>query len=208
MHRRLLCPGGAATDGKVCLSLLGTWAGQAWDPAATTLRNVIFDGLQQHILAGVNDRPGEPYYNEPDLPDDPARSVAYNEEARLLTLRGLLHLASRPLDKCAGILGAHLRAHGPALLDRTRREIAGADAAEPEPAAEEPEAEEPEAEEPAAEEPVVNSEQEGESTAPHPYTSLSYRDRAGGFLRGLEDMVSPRIGGTGIFSALQCSPSE
>ena len=137
MHRRLLCPGGAATDGKVCLSLLGTWAGQAWDPAATTLRNVIFDGLQQHILAGVNDRPGEPYYNEPDLPDDPARSVAYNEEARLLTLRGLLHLASRPLDKCAGILGAHLRAHGPALLDRARRENAGADAVEPEPAAEE-----------------------------------------------------------------------
>jgi hypothetical protein len=149
---------------------------------------VLFDGLLQHVLAGVSDRPGEPYYNEPGLPDDPRRSAAYSEEARLLSLRGLLHLASRPLEACAGIVAAHLGARGAPLLERTRREHAG-DAGQPGGPTDEPE---PEPGAGAAAEPVAAEEPAAEPAAgPRPYASVGYRDRAGGFLRGLRELAAP-----------------
>ncbi|GIL78402.1 hypothetical protein Vretifemale_7873, partial [Volvox reticuliferus] len=45
-------------DGKVCLSLLGTWAGPSWDPAMSTILQVLVS-IQSMILVS------DPYYNEP-----------------------------------------------------------------------------------------------------------------------------------------------
>lgn len=44
-------------DGKVCLSLLGTWAGPGWDPAISTLSQVLVS-IQAQIMNEA------PYYNE------------------------------------------------------------------------------------------------------------------------------------------------
>ena len=43
---------------QVCLSLLGTWAGPSWDPAMSTLMQVLIS-IQSMILVT------DPYYNEP-----------------------------------------------------------------------------------------------------------------------------------------------
>ncbi|KXZ45434.1 hypothetical protein GPECTOR_54g174 [Gonium pectorale] len=45
-------------EGKVCLSLLGTWAGPSWDPAMSTILQVLVS-IQSMILVS------DPYYNEP-----------------------------------------------------------------------------------------------------------------------------------------------
>ncbi|GFR41567.1 hypothetical protein Agub_g2287, partial [Astrephomene gubernaculifera] len=45
-------------EGKVCLSLLGTWAGPSWDPAMSTVLQVL---VSIHSMILVAD----PYYNEP-----------------------------------------------------------------------------------------------------------------------------------------------
>ena len=45
-------------DGKVCLSLLGTWQGEPWKPGESTLLQVVVS-LQAMILCE------EPWYNEP-----------------------------------------------------------------------------------------------------------------------------------------------
>ena len=43
-------------EGKVCLSLLGTWAGPGWDPAISTLSQVLIS-IQAQIMNEA------PYYN-------------------------------------------------------------------------------------------------------------------------------------------------
>jgi len=47
-------------DGKVCLSLLGTWTGPSWDPKSSTLLQVIVS-IQSLILVS------DPYFNEPGV---------------------------------------------------------------------------------------------------------------------------------------------
>jgi ubiquitin-protein ligase len=47
-----------AFNGKVCLSLLGTWAGPSWNPAQSTLLQVLVS-IQSLILVP------EPFFNEP-----------------------------------------------------------------------------------------------------------------------------------------------
>jgi len=77
-------------NGKVCLSLLGTWSGEPWDPARSTLLQVLVS-LQAMILCE------EPWYNEPGREVsygrtegyDPA-SQAYNRRIREQTVRHAL----------------------------------------------------------------------------------------------------------------------
>jgi len=45
-------------NGKVCLSLLGTWSGEPWKPSSSTILQVLVS-LQSLVLVA------EPYYNEP-----------------------------------------------------------------------------------------------------------------------------------------------
>ncbi|EMD42244.1 hypothetical protein CERSUDRAFT_147934, partial [Gelatoporia subvermispora B] len=72
-------------NGKVCLSLLGTWPGrpeEQWSPKSTLLQVVV--SIQSMILIDL------PYFNEPGYgqanPRD-ARSVAYNQEVTSNTIR-------------------------------------------------------------------------------------------------------------------------
>ncbi|VDC05755.1 unnamed protein product [Peniophora sp. CBMAI 1063] len=73
-------------EGKVCLSLLGTWPGrpeEQWQPGKSTLLQVIVS-IQSMILIDL------PYFNEPGYgqanPDNPA-SVSYNHNIRAQTTR-------------------------------------------------------------------------------------------------------------------------
>ena len=54
LHAACCCP---PADGKVCLSLLGTWSGPGWDPAISTLSQVLVS-IQAQIMNEA------PYYNE------------------------------------------------------------------------------------------------------------------------------------------------
>ena len=61
-------------DGKVCLSLLGTWAGESWDPKKSTLLQVLVS-IQAMIFCD------NPWNNEPgreNVPNSDERSKAYN----------------------------------------------------------------------------------------------------------------------------------
>ncbi|KAL5399756.1 hypothetical protein PMIN03_012613 [Paraphaeosphaeria minitans] len=68
------------SDGKVCLSLLGTWRGPSWDPNHSTLLQVLVS-IQAMILCE------DPWYNEPARDrKDSASSAAYNKTIRALTV--------------------------------------------------------------------------------------------------------------------------
>ena len=85
-------------DGKVCVSLLGTWSGQGsenWDPINSNLLQVLVS-IQGLIL--VN----EPYFNEPGYAsqkgttDGKKMSRVYNEMVILENLTSLIRLAENP----------------------------------------------------------------------------------------------------------------
>ncbi|TYJ53196.1 hypothetical protein B9479_006174 [Cryptococcus floricola] len=69
------------SDGKVCLSLLGTWAGPGWIPGQSTLLQVLIS-IQSLILCD------EPYCNEPGWANDGGspQSKAYNANVRRMVL--------------------------------------------------------------------------------------------------------------------------
>jgi Ubiquitin-conjugating enzyme len=73
-------------DGTVCLSLLGTWEGPAWEPKKSTLLQVLVS-IQGLVLVA------EPYFNEPGYEDDrgspdvETESAEYTQEIRRYTLQ-------------------------------------------------------------------------------------------------------------------------
>eukprot|EP00928_Gymnodinium_smaydae_P100706 TRINITY_DN9943_c0_g2_i1.p1 TRINITY_DN9943_c0_g2~~TRINITY_DN9943_c0_g2_i1.p1 ORF type:complete len:1065 (-),score=212.95 TRINITY_DN9943_c0_g2_i1:142-3336(-) len=103
-------------DGKVCLSLLGTWSGPAWDPERSTLLQVLVS-IQGLVLVE------EPYYNEPghecDAGTEQGRQASklYNEHARLLSLRAALNVVERPPLGFREIVAHHFAQNGKKLLD-------------------------------------------------------------------------------------------
>jgi len=72
--------------GKVCLSLLGTWAGPGWNASTSTLLQVLVS-IQGLILVP------DPYFNEPGYegsqgtPQGKAASKQYSEDIRKHTLQ-------------------------------------------------------------------------------------------------------------------------
>ncbi|WVR07973.1 hypothetical protein IAU60_005016 [Kwoniella sp. DSM 27419] len=68
-------------DGKVCLSLLGTWSGPGWVPGQSTLLQVLIS-IQSLILCE------EPYLNEPGWASQggTSQSQAYSANVRRMTL--------------------------------------------------------------------------------------------------------------------------
>ncbi len=72
-------------DGKVCLSLLGTWQGEPWKPGESTLLQVVLS-LQAMIFCE------EPWYNEPGRESSYRKgssgspSIAYNKDIRQHTV--------------------------------------------------------------------------------------------------------------------------
>ncbi|AEO63087.1 uncharacterized protein THITE_39113, partial [Thermothielavioides terrestris NRRL 8126] len=69
-------------NGKVCLSLLGTWNGQPWEPNRSTLLQLLVS-IQAMIFVA------EPYYNEPGFEYrlDEANSQRYNTGVHQLTIQ-------------------------------------------------------------------------------------------------------------------------
>ena len=74
-------------DGKVCLSLLGTWAGPSWDPSGSTVLQLLVS-VQGLVLVE------QPYFNEAGYEkqvgteEGETNARLYNESARYLCLRG------------------------------------------------------------------------------------------------------------------------
>jgi ubiquitin-protein ligase len=107
-------------NGKVCLSLLGTWAGKAgetWQPGRSTALQVLLS-LQALVLVA------QPYYNEAGWAgqagsDEGERnSGVYNEQVCLVLLRTALAALRAPPMHFGELLRAHYAARGPALLAR------------------------------------------------------------------------------------------
>lgn len=102
-------------DGKVCLSLLGTWHGPAWEPQRSTLLQVLVS-LQGLVLVE------EPYFNEPghecDVGTEQGRqsSGLYNEHARLLAIRAALNSSQNPPRGFEEIVAGYFAHAGPQLL--------------------------------------------------------------------------------------------
>jgi len=71
-------------EGKVCLSLLGTWSGPGWIPETSTLLQVLIS-IQSLILVQ------DPYFNEPGYdasdPGQQVRSRLYDRQIRAATLK-------------------------------------------------------------------------------------------------------------------------
>lgn len=67
-------------NGKVCLSLLGTWSGPGWNPALSNLSEVILAILGQ--IMGVE----HPLLNEPGLSPTPTEELNYAVYLRIMTL--------------------------------------------------------------------------------------------------------------------------
>ena len=67
-------------NGKVCLSLLGTWLGPGWNPALSNLSEVILAILGQ--IMGVED----PLANEPGITTTPTQKANYTAYLRIMTL--------------------------------------------------------------------------------------------------------------------------
>jgi ubiquitin-protein ligase len=107
-------------NGKVCLSLLGTWAGkegETWQPGRSTALQVLLS-LQALVLVA------QPYYNEAGWSgqagsDEGERnSGVYNEQVCLVLLRTALAALRAPPAHFGELLRAHYAARGPALLAR------------------------------------------------------------------------------------------
>ncbi len=103
-------------NGKVCLSLLGTWSGPGWDPESSTLLQLLVS-VQGLVLVD------KPYYNEPgherhaDTVEGEQQARLYNENARLLSLQATTAACRRPPRPFRGVVAAHFAKVGPALLE-------------------------------------------------------------------------------------------
>ncbi|KAJ7781258.1 hypothetical protein B0H16DRAFT_1497657 [Mycena metata] len=92
-------------DGKVCLSLLGTWQGPGWVAGRSTLLQVLIS-IQSMILCE------EPYLNEPGWANSAgtAQSRAYSANVRRMVVRtAMLGNLQNPPEPFADIIRTHFR---------------------------------------------------------------------------------------------------
>ena len=84
------------SDGKVCLSLLGTWHGEGWVPPSSSAKPSELSGstlLQVFLSIQSIIMVPKPYFNEPGYAEEEGTAAGeercreYNEELRLYTLR-------------------------------------------------------------------------------------------------------------------------
>ncbi|MEW5312636.1 MAG: hypothetical protein WDW38_004255 [Sanguina aurantia] len=100
-------------DGKVCLSLLGTWhsshASEKWNPASSTLFQVVMS-IQGQVLVE------DPYFNEPNnesvsaTSEGKEMSLRYNGEVQLHVMRyAMMDLLKRPQPGLESVVSSHFR---------------------------------------------------------------------------------------------------
>eukprot|EP00457_Paulinella_chromatophora_P000792 gb/GEZN01000792.1/.p1 GENE.gb/GEZN01000792.1/~~gb/GEZN01000792.1/.p1 ORF type:complete len:753 (+),score=123.23 gb/GEZN01000792.1/:1028-3286(+) len=113
------------TEGKVCLSLLGTWAGrqeESWNPDSSNLQQ-LFLSLQGLVLGTP-----EPYFLEAGFekfrgnPRAAVSSRRYNEQALLGSIRLIVRTLPSPVPIFATLTTLHFRAHSQ-LLCRLLEEL-------------------------------------------------------------------------------------
>jgi ubiquitin-protein ligase len=99
-------------EGKVCLSLLGTWAGQHhvenWDPKHSNILQVATS--VQGLILGQS----EPYYNEPGIDkrvNNAPESMQYSREAAVMSIQILMNMVDKPLKEFTEIVRDHFRTH-------------------------------------------------------------------------------------------------
>uniref|UniRef100_I1NLL4 E2 ubiquitin-conjugating enzyme n=1 Tax=Oryza glaberrima TaxID=4538 RepID=I1NLL4_ORYGL len=128
-------------NGKVCLSLLGTWAGsgcETWNPSQSTMLQVLVS-IQALIL---NEKP---YFNEPGYASY-ANSVSgeriameYNDNTFLHSCRTMLYSLRRPPEHFADLVTSHFRERGHTILAACRYYMEGHKVGSVVPEEEEPE---------------------------------------------------------------------
>ncbi|KAI7841707.1 hypothetical protein COHA_004574 [Chlorella ohadii] len=110
-------------EGKVCLSLLGTWQGgrgESWSPDFSTVLQVLIS-IQSLILVD------EPWYNEPGYEQhtDDSRSSAYSAALMPSTIKWAMldHLQHTP-EYFKDVIQQHFRLRGDYILENCRRWVA------------------------------------------------------------------------------------
>ncbi|KAI0470769.1 hypothetical protein GGR56DRAFT_113709 [Xylariaceae sp. FL0804] len=111
-------------DGTICLSLLGTWAGEPWRSEHSTLLQVLVS-IQSMILCE------KPWYNEPGREGrlNEVRSNAYNLDVRSWTQQFAIMPWMKPTstnapttsDLWAGTIALYLRVNGNAVMESARQ---------------------------------------------------------------------------------------
>jgi hypothetical protein len=116
------------TNGKVCLSLLGTWQGPGWDPNVSNLLQVV-ESIPFNIMIG-EPISGHPWFNEPgymdrDCPSGSESSMTpfgkacskeYNRHIRRCTLKfACIDMIKHPSLAFADVIRAHFAAKAPEM---------------------------------------------------------------------------------------------
>jgi len=108
------------SDGKVCLSILGTWHGEGWDPEQSTLLQVCVS-IQSIIMIQ------EPFFNEPGYernrgtPEGDRQNRQYNETIREGTVRhAMVDILAKPPDAFASTIRTHFRLRKAQILEQVR----------------------------------------------------------------------------------------
>nr|APB87922.1 ubiquitin-conjugating enzyme E2 24 [Dendrobium officinale] len=115
-------------SGKICLSLLNTWAGsgtEVWNPDSSTILQVLLS-LQALVL---NDKP---YFNEAGFDKQIGRaeaegnSINYNENAFLLTCKSMLYIMRQPPKHFEAHVEEHFVEHALDILVACKAYMDGA----------------------------------------------------------------------------------
>ncbi|KAF3901970.1 hypothetical protein ABW21_db0203347 [Orbilia brochopaga] len=111
------------SDGKVCLSILGTWAGAAsenWQPGKSTLLQVVVS-LQALVLCN------DPFYNEPDseMYAQPTECRLYNEQVQLNNIRIAMNDWLTYDGIWNKVVQTHFLANAAAILAKTLEFVTG-----------------------------------------------------------------------------------
>ncbi|KAL4075903.1 hypothetical protein J3A83DRAFT_4089853 [Scleroderma citrinum] len=104
-------------DGKVCLSLLGTWSGPGWVSGRSTLLQVLIS-IQSMILCD------EPYLNEPGWANGGGspQSKAYSANVRRMVVRvAMLGNLKNPPEPFGDVIRTHYRLKADAIVTQLDR---------------------------------------------------------------------------------------
>ncbi|KAH7929485.1 ubiquitin conjugating enzyme family protein [Leucogyrophana mollusca] len=101
-------------DGKVCLSLLGTWSGPGWVSGKSTLLQVLIS-IQSMILCD------EPYLNEPGWASSGGtpQSIAYSANVRRMVVRtAMLGNLKNPPEPFGDVIRTHYRLKAQVIIEQ------------------------------------------------------------------------------------------
>jgi ubiquitin-conjugating enzyme E2 O len=114
-------------SGKVCLSLLKTWAGtgnEVWNPESSTVLQLLLS-LQALVLNG------KPYFNEAGYDkfvgkaDGEKNSITYNENAFLLSCKSMMYVLQKPPKHFEKFVKDHFTYRAPCILNACEAYLGG-----------------------------------------------------------------------------------